>query len=680
MRKIKFQQSHKFNWYILLWILSVILIWILFDNWHFDKQYIGIVEKRSHQLSTRESGIIDQLFVSVGDSVNQNQILAKLDISDLESHLNQLKSELLSIESMDNARQQRYALEIQTMGLRLENEASNLLERLSIIESKSTELAGLNEEIKRLQKAEKAGLGYSRDMADLIVQRDALTSYLRELNKDLERQTQKVNQSRKSQAILEYANLDSLSKSMYTEELEHAARLRREIGLTENRITLRTLTSPCNGYVTELLAQHGDVVQQFIPVLTIEESNPQYMTVFIPEKSRLQPEPGMQVKIKSLRKETYNTTGEVAFIHPGLSQVTERLTFRGQLFWARKVHVCLTKDHQLIPGEMVHVRILKKKNRHKVIPKSDSQKRPSTPLSQFQEISLPQKLQHQTRFEPSGICYLSESDRFLIASDDTGIQDASNDHCPCLFLMDRKGQIDAAPVHLTELDTFNDIEAITPANNGIIYLISSQNISMRGKRPKSREQIIQLKVSNDQFHVTGKIHLLSLLLNHFTTTELKNLGLTHYEADRKPVINIEAAAYLNGDLYLGLKEPVTQNGALLWKISDIASLFKLNSLKHNQLSIAGYIDFKNGSGFSDMVFDHQGTLWACSTIPDISLEAQSGGFFKLVQNSEGTYQAQRIHTFPGMKPEGICIHEKQFTLIFDCDDAIPSFINIAIEP
>ena len=80
---------------------------------------------------------------------------------------------------MEGAQQERFSLEFQTMDLQLENEASDLSERLSLLESQNTELAGLNAEINRLQKAEEAGLGHTRDLADLIRQRDALASYLR---------------------------------------------------------------------------------------------------------------------------------------------------------------------------------------------------------------------------------------------------------------------------------------------------------------------------------------------------------------------------------------------------------------------------------------------------------------------------------------------------------------------
>ena len=56
-----------------------------------------------------------------------------------------------------------------------------------------------------------------------------------------------------------------------------------------------------------------------------------------------------------------------------------------------------------------------------------------------------------------------------------------------------------------------------------------------------------------------------LLLKSYSWQELRTLGLEKFEADGKPVLNIEGAAFHDDALYLGLKEPVSSKGAIIWK-------------------------------------------------------------------------------------------------------------------
>ena len=82
--------------------------------------------------------------------------------------------------------------------------------------------------------------------------------------------------------------------------------------------------------------------------------------------------------------------------------------------------------------------------------------------------------------------------KFIIVSDDTGIQNSINDHAPYLFLMDENGKVDTEPVLLVGTDSVNDLEAITPASDVSFYLVSSQNISKKGNRPQNREMIYKV--------------------------------------------------------------------------------------------------------------------------------------------------------------------------------------------
>jgi len=357
LRKIR--QGHYFNWYFVLWIVALAIILYLFRNWHIDKQLIGIVEKKSHQIGAQESGRIQTILINVGEQVEKDQLLAMLDISDLTTHLSHLKNELTNLQKLANAQRDLYSINAQRVLLQLDNEASELMDRLSMIEAKSTELAGLNAEIERLKSAEEAGLGYNRDLSALTLQRDALASYLREQSKVLEYQKNKLAKTRQSRKMLEKTDIDSVSKLLLVEQMDHTESLHREVAATEYRINLRTVLAPCDGYITEVFALPGDIVDAFAPVVIVEELKPRFLDVYVPESANLEPVSGMLVEIFSSRDKEFNTMGTITFVHPGFAQASERVSYRGQVFWARKVRVQLPPDHQLIPGEVVNVRLIK---------------------------------------------------------------------------------------------------------------------------------------------------------------------------------------------------------------------------------------------------------------------------------------------------------------------------------
>ncbi|MFC2134224.1 HlyD family secretion protein [Bacteroidota bacterium] len=683
---LNFKQTYRFNWYTILWLCALLIILYLFSNWHIDKQFIGIVERKSHQIGAQESGKIQTMLVAIGEQVKKDQVLAMLDISDLTTQLGRMKKELAGIQEMAGAQRDLYSINAQRVLLQLDNEASELMDRLSQIEAKSTELVGLNNEIERLKNAEKAGLGYSRDLSSLIMQRDALASYLHEQSKDVEFQKEQLEKTRKSRKIFETTDVDSISKSLLIEQMEYTESLQREVAATEHRINLRTILAPCDGYITELLGLPGDIINAFDPVIIVEELKPRFLDVYIPESSTLLPEAGMKVEIFSSRNSDYNTTGLISFVHPGFAQASERVSFRGQVFWARKVRVELPSDHQLIPGEVVTARLVNNGNNFSFFSAlaSENSAFEKNLQSIIKSMTVPDELMRRSRFEPSGIAYISSIGKYLIVSDDTGIQNTQSDHSPTAFLMDENGNVEKTPVQLTGIEEVNDLEAVASAGENIFYLVSSQNLSKNNKRPLSRELILKIKRIGEKYIVLGEINFLSLLLNSYSRTELINLGLEKYYDDGKPVLNIEGASFHDGALYLGLKEPVSKSGAIIWKLEGLDDLFDNRYLKPQQLSLFGYVDLsnnnKNISGISDLTFDHKGVLWILSTLPGADKDNQNGGLHRINRFADGRLEAINMLNFPGLKPEGICEDKPgRLVIVFDNDNEIPAFCHVDTE-
>jgi len=692
MKIWKFRQSHTFNWYTVIWLVALIVVGALYYRYKIGINYIGVVEKKSHSLGPQEPGKIQAVFVQVGDRVKKDQVVAVLDMTDLTVSLDYLQEEFNQIQKLHKSQLDYNTITLQRLRMQAENEFTDLISRLSLIQSQIVELNGLNREIERLERAEQAGLGYSSNLSDLVIRRDALESFLKEQRYELNHLSNKLGEIRKSRKQFEEADIDSMTKSFLLEQLEYPEAIRREIVFTEHRIQMRTIYSPCDGVVTDILAYPGNVVQDFDSLIVVEEIKPGYLTLFLPEKSKQVPEEGMTVRIFSSRKSAFNTTGIITFVHPGFVKTNGRLSFRGQTFWARKVRVKLAEDHQLLPGELVKVRILghrKKKDRQVASfiaegGAENSGKSFQSKIPGLKAMKVPEALRKASRFEPSGVVWVPEMNRYLIVSDDTGIKDQKSDHAPWVFTMNNEGVVDAVPLRLTGINEVNDLEAIASAGHNSYYFCSSQNISKQGKRPKNREFLIKVKRESSGLKVLDKINLLSLIENSCSSAELAQLGLIRKEIDGRPVLNIEGMVRHGNALYFGLKEPALNGHAILLKLKDVDALFNYHRLSPGQLTLAGEVNLGSFKGknatFSDLYMDPEGELWALSTIADVEFSDQMGTLHRIKHFSDGNPEAEMVIRFPEMKPEGVCLNPSGGLLIvMDRDDQTPMFCTVEVE-
>ncbi len=682
--------TYRLNWFMLFWFGAVVLAFYLFFSWQIEKFFLGIVERGTHVVTSQESGRIQTLLVKPGDYVTAEQLLVVLNFSDLKQSLENMQAELHRLQQLEKVLQATEEMQVQRLYLRLSNEANDLLRRMADIESKSAELASVNDLIKQFQDAQEAGLGYNRELADLYIRRDALKAYLEQLRKQAATQQTPAEVLDELNKSLQNVDLNDLNKAMYIDRLRYMDELQREIIKIEQRINARNLTAPCEGYVTTVNMGAGDIVKAFDHILTVEVARPVHLIVYIPEKSTIPLTVGAPVKIYSSRS-SYTTSGTISFIHPGFTRAEERISFRGQVFWARKVQVDLPPDHQLIPGEVVKVKINGRihnaktiKGKNQASAASGELQRPISTSLQPSLMTVPQSLLSQTTLEPSGVAWSPAIGKFLIVSDDTGIKNSQNEHLPMIFLMDENGQVAAIPSILRGLNSLNDIEGITTHDDQIYYLISSQNISKKNKRPLNREFLLQVVRNGGTFIIQRKVNLLSQIIQTYSPSELAQLGLKEKDRDGKPILNIEGIAFDGKALYLGLKQPVTELGAIIWKLDKPETLFAQGRLALGQLALYGIVELQRKNdyqaGISDLCHDKAGRLWALSTFAKVSPAEQQGGLHLIEPKSSGEFEAKCLYTFPEMKPEGLGFKDQnRLMIVFDCDGNLPLYCYVNLQ-
>lgn len=313
--------------------------------WQLDPYLVGVVEFRRYPVGAREGGRVQEVLVEVGSPVTAGQTVARLEVSDLVAERDGLEAQLASLEGALAADRQRYGLEYDLLRLRLSQQAASVQGALA-------ELNALNREIQILQEAEAAGLGRGRDLAQLIIRRDALRQSVAE-------QSAQIGQgARASSSDHSGMDRDSVLVSMLGSRMERVHEALRRLAEVEQRMAWRTVSSPCEGVVVELLARAGSTLNAYVPIAVVEDAGVSFVEAYIPETQDRAVEVGQQVEVYSRRSDRFSTTGRISLVHPGFSRIPERLWLRRQMLWARKLRVELAPHHLLLPGESVRVRLL----------------------------------------------------------------------------------------------------------------------------------------------------------------------------------------------------------------------------------------------------------------------------------------------------------------------------------
>ncbi len=332
----------KHTFYV-LWALAGVTAAYGYWQWKTDPFLVGTVVSNFRTVGAREGGKVEQVLVSIGDHVTAGQILARLDNSDLSAEKKLLQEELASLESVMAADRQRYNLEYDLLRLRVS-------EQYAAVQADLAELDALSREIRVLQQAEEAGLGHDRDLTEMTIRRDALRRSVTEQSAFLSPEVRELQ--------VEDSGAEGILTSLLGDRMESIHETVHSLLLIDQRMEFRTVRSPGEGLVVEILGLAGSTVEAFAPIVTVEDMRASYVEVYVPETKDTRINQGQRVEVYSKRSDQFDATGRIDFVHPGYAPMPERLWLRGQMLWARKLRVALAPDHSLLPGEAVRVQII----------------------------------------------------------------------------------------------------------------------------------------------------------------------------------------------------------------------------------------------------------------------------------------------------------------------------------
>ncbi|MBM4346259.1 MAG: hypothetical protein FJ100_23030, partial [Deltaproteobacteria bacterium] len=302
----------------------------------------------------------------------------------------------------------------------------------------------------------------------------------------------------------------------------------------------------------------------------------------------------------------------------------------------------------------------------------------------------------RTRLELSGAIWLPERDRYLVVSDDTGWPDQS-DGAPWVFGMSGDGRLDPDPWPIAGLAKVDDLEAVTRAPDGALWLAASQSVNRKGKRGEARALLARVEVRGTALVATGSTALAHAIGRRADQGWWERLGLAGRDPrykkgggglDRR--LDVEGLAWLDGALLIGLKHPLDEGGrALIWRLTDPDRVLATGGVGPEQLSVWARVPLGVGpggslpAGFADLLRLDDGRLLALATAIGDADEghAERGLHSTLVaiDNPAGTPQVEVLRAFTGLHAEGLAqsVDGTGLVVVFDRGQQAPMWAKLA---
>lgn len=646
-----------------LWFVATgIAFWLWRDQRPESARLPGLVEAIPMPVGPIEAGHITAVHVVPGQAVSAGDPLVSFDTTLIDAELAVARAELAgAVAALEAERSERARLferdRLETAARLAEARAqadTAAAERAAV----DAELRAIGRELARLDPVVAQGVAGHGDLATLVVQRDRLVSEARHLPEAAAAWKTRT------------ARLEALATALDAEDQTPAlapleAQIRTQSRLVEgllNRRAVAVLRAPRDARVTRVHFGAGAAVAAGVPVIDLAAQAPERLVVWLPESTARRVRVGDVVEVSPLdRLAGVTVEGVVEALGPGIVAMPMRLwTEEDVPRYGRPAHVRLPRTDQLLPDERVQVTVIDRSNPGAAI----AAEAPSPVLP----LLVPQSLAKRSRIEISGALWLPERSRYLVISDDTGTAEA-NEGAPWVFLVDREGRLDPEPLPIAGIDEISDLEAIARAPDGTVWLLCSQSLSKKGKRPKKRQWLLRTRLSDDRLTVDGAVRLYERLAD-LPADDRVTLGVDD-------ALDLEGMTWLDGQLLIGVKAPLDPAGrARVWSLAQPDRLFT-EGLGAAKLTPYLALSLPTGpnrapGGIADLFADGR-TLYVTSTLA----EGPPVGAAWRVEHREAA--PVQLAAWPDRKPEAVVRGPDGLRVFFDAGEAPPVWAQLPDE-
>lgn len=277
-------------------------------------------------------------------------------------------------------------------------------------------------------------------------------------------------------------------------------------------------------------------------------------------------------------------------------------------------------------------------------------------LQSLETLRVPDELRARTSpLELSGLTWVPSLGRYLVVSDDTGLDKTPTRGAPWVFRVDADGGVESAPLVIEGVEKLDDAESITAENASTFWLVTSHSLTTKGKSKPERRQLLQLSLTGGALKKSAGFDLL-------------DLGLERLAGGP---VDVEAVAFREGKVLVGLKAPLDAKGrAQVFQFDPKSKA--LTPWKSLSLTVQSVPE-----GVSDLLVLADGSVLIAANAPKGGQLDHGGALWLLAAGSDSP---RLLHHFPSLKPEGLSLTPdgKQVRVVFDRQDAEPKWLSLPL--
>jgi multidrug resistance efflux pump len=673
------------------WVRTRVLPWVMWGStmaaagWLWldvrSESAVGFALGVEYVVSPPQPGRVETLAVEPGQRVRAGQVIATLDPQAIDAELAIVAAERRRLEAELGAVQSESRVRVGDSTRELEESIASADLALKAARAERTvraaEFKALDSQTTALTALVEQRMADRRDLDALAVQHAALQKQLQMADSVVSQLVSQVAAARARRALLP-ADATELAVGPVRAELAVLAGQEQLLAVQREETVLR---APADGEVAAVHLRPGEVAIAGAPVVTIVSHGPgadDQVLVCLRETQAGAVQVGEAALVVPRGASGAGLAAHVTRVGPRVAELPLRCRRNPALpEWGREVAVALDEHRPLLPGQAFSVTFLHEPSKFAAPPVADPPAVPTDPptpprvASDPRPLTVPPELLARTRFEPSALTWLASRERFVIASDDTGLADKS-EHAPWLFTMTEAGHVDPEPLVVAGLSGFSDLEAIAAGPNDTVYLLASQSRSRKGKRPAARQLFARVRIDASGAELQASVSLADQL-DGAGSALLAELGLTD-----TATLDLEGlTATAAGGLLIGLKEPLgASDQALVWHLARPEVLLAGASLADAGLTRWGAVALPvladgqpRPGGISELLELADGSLILASTASGADPGRQDGALWH-ASGRDGLASARKLTSFPGLKPEGVALRADGAALVvvFDTGD------------
>lgn len=410
-----------------------------------------------------------------------------------------------------------------------------------------------------------------------------------------------------------------------------------ELAVLERQRKNLFVFSETDGIVGSVNFKRGERAPSFASLVTLSSESPTFVQAFIHERAHADLRIGSRVSVASLANPGLEVKGRVVSVGSRIVEMPVRLGNPAfSLPWGREVVVQIPQESRLLLGERVQISpsisLLSGFLAHadELISTQEA--------SSARSVTVPSVISERMNFEPSGLVYLPDVKKFLVASDDT-----DNENSAVLFLMSPEGEVSEQVLRIPGVKELVDMESLS-VDGEYTYVMTSLSAKKKGEPKAERNLLVRFKRRGLELRDVQTVNLgvaLRSTLARSTDPVLQELSREGFER-----LESEAHAVRDGSLLVALKRPaLVDGGSVILKIPGLEELFTKGQIAAVESWKVLHLRAKDElHQISDMVIRADGLYLLTTCHGD-----NCGGLWK----AEDGKEPKLLRHFSGLNPEGL---------------------------